>query len=146
MRYLHCFSPYTCFSAFLSYRILSTDTYTVDWWYSSLRPVRGPVARKFTGSTKIYGLYVDLRVARKSTTSPLPVGVAVPRRWFNWDNGHSVGGCSKLVNALTWWRHQMETFSALLAIWGGGGIRRSTKASDAELWCFLSSASESTVG
>ena len=30
---------------------LSTDTHTVDWWYSSVRPVRGPVARKFTGST-----------------------------------------------------------------------------------------------
>ena len=33
---------------------------------------------------------------------------------------------------LTWWRHQMETFSALLAICAGR-----TKASDAELWCFL---------
>ena len=51
---------------------LSTDTNTVDWWYSSVRPVRGPVARKFTGSTWIYGQHVDLRVARKSTTSPLP--------------------------------------------------------------------------
>ena len=30
-----------------------------------------------------------------------------------------------------WWRHQMETFSALLAICAR------TKASDAELWCFL---------
>ena len=31
-----------------------------------------------------------------------------------------------------WWRHQMETFSALLAICAG-----STVASDAELWCIL---------
>ena len=37
----------TCTRAFQ----LSTDTYIVDWWYSSVRPVRGPVARKFTGST-----------------------------------------------------------------------------------------------
>ena len=51
---------------------LSTDTNTVDWWYSSVRPVRGPVAHKFTSSTQIYGQHVDLRVARKSTTSPLP--------------------------------------------------------------------------
>ena len=40
-----------------------------------------------------------------------------------------------------WWRHKMETFSALLAICAG--IHRSrwfphTKASDAELWCFPS--------
>ena len=34
-----------------------------------------------------------------------------------------------------WWRHQMETFSALLAICH-------TKASDGELWCFLWSAPE----
>ena len=31
---------------------LSTDNNTVYWWYlSSVRPVRGPVTRKFTGST-----------------------------------------------------------------------------------------------
>ena len=45
----------------------------------------------------------------------------------------------------SWWRHQMETFSALLAICAG--IHRSPvnsphKASDAELWCFLWSAPE----
>ena len=41
---------------------------------------------------------------------------------------------------VTWWRHQMETFSLLLAL--VRGIHRSpvTKASDAELWCFLWSA------
>ena len=33
----------------------------------------------------------------------------------------------------TWWRHQMEAFSASLAL-------SLTKASDAELWCFLWSA------
>ena len=49
----------------------------------------------------------------------------------------------------TWWRHQMERFSALLAICAGNspvpagprGIPR-TKASDEELWCFLWSAPE----
>ena len=45
----------------------------------------------------------------------------------------------------TWWRHQMETFSALLAICVGNSPGTRTKASDAELWCFLSSASELTV-
>ena len=45
-------------------------------------------------------------------------------------------------NTETWWRHQMGTFSALLAICAGNSpsprwIPR-TKASDAELWCFFS--------
>ena len=42
-----------------------------------------------------------------------------------------------------WWRHQMETFSALLALCGESTAHRwipRTKASDAELWCFLWSA------
>ena len=43
-----------------------------------------------------------------------------------------------------WWRHQMEAFPALLALWGITGHRwvPLTKASDAELWCFLRSAPE----
>ena len=48
----------------------------------------------------------------------------------------------------TWWRHQMETFSALLVFCAGNSpvpgprwIPR-TKASDAEIWCFLWSAPE----
>ena len=48
---------------------------------------------------------------------------------------------------ITWWRHIMETFSALLVICVG--IHQSTvnslhkaKASDAELWCFLWSSPE----
>ena len=40
----------------------------------------------------------------------------------------------------TWWRPQMETFSALLAICAGNSPR--TKTSDEKLWCFLWSASE----
>ena len=47
------------------------------------------------------------------------------------------------------WRHQMEAISALLALCEGnppatGGFPF-TKASDAELWCFLWSAPEQTV-
>ena len=45
----------------------------------------------------------------------------------------------RLYNA--WWRHQMETFSALLALCAGNspgtGEFPSQKASDVELWCFL---------
>ena len=41
-----------------------------------------------------------------------------------------------------WWRHQMETFSALLALVRGHLWIPRTKASDAELWCFRWSASE----
>ena len=39
-----------------------------------------------------------------------------------------------------WWRHQMETFSALLVICTGNSpvpVNSPHKASDAELWCFL---------
>ena len=42
---------------------------------------------------------------------------------------------------VTWWRHQMETFSALLALYMGNspvtGEFPSQRASDAELWCFI---------
>ena len=43
---------------------------------------------------------------------------------------------------LSWWRHQMESFSALLALYAGNSPVPATKASDAELWCFLSSTPE----
>ena len=50
---------------------------------------------------------------------------------------------------VTWWRHEMKTFSALLAICAGNspvtGEFPRKKASDAELWCFLWSSPESTV-
>ena len=42
-----------------------------------------------------------------------------------------------------WWRHQMETFSALLALCAGNSPvtgEFSAKARNAELWCFLWSA------
>ena len=49
----------------------------------------------------------------------------------------------------TWWRHQMEAFSALLALCAGNspvtGEFPHTKASDAELWCFLWSTPEWTI-
>ena len=48
----------------------------------------------------------------------------------------------------TWWRHQMETWSALLTICAGNSPVSgefefpNTKASNAELWCSLWSSSE----
>ena len=44
-----------------------------------------------------------------------------------------------VILGIPWWRYQMEAFSALVAICAGWIPR--TKASDAELWCFLWSAS-----
>ena len=45
---------------------------------------------------------------------------------------------------MTWWSHQKETFSALLALCVGNSLFTgefpSKRASDAELWCFLWSA------
>ena len=52
---------------------------------------------------------------------------------------------------ISWWRHQMETFFRVtgpLILWGeftGHWWIPLTKASDAERWCFLWSASEQTV-
>ena len=50
-------------------------------------------------------------------------------------NGETDGWAGK-----TWWHHQMETFSTLLAFVRGihhWPVNSRTKASDAELWCFL---------
>ena len=41
------------------------------------------------------------------------------------------------VLSYPWWRHQMETFSALLAICAGNSPVPQTKATDAELWFFF---------
>ena len=48
-----------------------------------------------------------------------------------------------------WWRHQMETFSTLLALCTGNSLVTgefpAQRASKVELWCFIWSASEQTV-
>ena len=80
--------------------------------------------------------------------------------WYSW--GISVIGVwswrckpkfstrTKVVFCIyTWWSHQMETFSALLALCVANspvtGEFPSQRASGAELWCFLWSAHEKTV-
>ena len=54
------------------------------------------------------------------------------------------------TSATTWWHRQMETLSALLALCEGnssvtGKFPSQGNASDAKLWCFLSSTPEQTV-
>ena len=69
------------------------------------------------------------------------------RRCGIWFNGHSHHSWREW-SSYTWWRHQLEIFSALLALCAGnspvtGEFDRwipGTGASDAELWCFLWSA------
>ena len=51
-------------------------------------------------------------------------------------NCHFENLLTKAVTKITWWRHQMETFSALLAICAGN----SPGTGHAELCCFLWSA------
>ena len=52
-------------------------------------------------------------------------------------------GNRALYCIVSWWCHQMETFSELLALCVGNSlITTEFPASDAELWCFLWSASE----
>ena len=74
---------------------------------------------------------------------------------FEVEHGHNCFSCLCMPqcflacsSVMAWWRHQMETFSALLALCAGNSpvtspatIHR-TKPSDAELWCFLWSAPE----
>ena len=45
-----------------------------------------------------------------------------------------------------WWRHQMETFSALRALCARNSPVTGEFPGDAELWCFLWSAPKQTVG
>ena len=56
---------------------------------------------------------------------------------------------SRCIQEIAWRRHQMGTFSALLALWGESTGQRwipHTKASDAEFWSFLWSSPEQNVG
>ena len=62
--------------------------------------------------------------------------------------GTCSGNVISMMRPFTWWRHQMETFSALLALCEGnppvtGGLP--LRASNVGLWCFLWSAPEQTV-
>ena len=67
--------------------------------------------------------------------------------WLSWRQFH-VTGCTEAVAMMTfgskyreaflpWWRHQMETFSAILALCEGNLL---IKANDTELRCFIWSA------
>ena len=95
------------------------------------------------------------QMTRSRWRPPTPAGIGRCRHWRSTRTpscpSPSSAGCpetSPWCSDLrgTWWRHQMETFSALLAICAGKFSGRRwiprTKASDAELWCFLWSAPE----
>ena len=62
-----------------------------------------------------------------------------------WHHVAQIGVCGPEARpiSISWWCHQMETFSALLAICAGNspvsGEFPAQKASDADLWCFLCS-------
>ena len=72
------------------------------------------------------------------------------RTWFKFvaaksqQNTTKWNQCAQFIVFVIWWCHQMETFSALLAICAGNSPVTSEfpaqKARDAELWCFLWSA------
>ena len=78
LSYWYYFALHICFSAL--------DWYTFEWRYSSVQPVRGPVARKFTDSTQIYGQHVNLGSAHWSPISFIPhrIGpllISPPTHW-----------------------------------------------------------------
>ena len=68
------------------------------------------------------------------------------RIWRSITNGNEVRfsfsiQCVSYFTQTTWWRHQMETFSALLALCAGNspmtGEFPTQRSSNAELWCFF---------
>ena len=64
--------------------------------------------------------------------------------------GHQLHGVHHHIvgKGCPWWRHQMETFSASLALCEGNHwwpVIPLTKASDTKLWCFLWSATAQMV-
>ena len=73
------------------------------------------------------------------------------RPCYNLVNDASGGICTNINTLrldLSWWRHQMETFSALLAICAGnsaGPVNSPHKGQWRELWCFLWSVLEWTI-
>ena len=72
-------------------------------------------------------------------------------------NNNNIGKQYVKYCSIAWWRHEMETFSALLTVCEGNSRvtgesppppkkkKKKKKACDAELWCFLWSAPEQTV-
>ena len=55
--------------------------------------------------------------------------------------------CGDVLREISWWRHQMETFSTILAFCAGNSPVTGAfpVTSDAELWCFLRYAPQYTV-
>ena len=99
--------------------------------------------------TRNLDIFLDLRLNKRMSKRSR-------RRWFETPsrslcchlNDHSCFVVCCIEYRSPWWRHEMETFSALLAFcWGFTGHRwiSLTKASGAELWCFLWSAPEQRV-
>ena len=61
---------------------------------------------------------------------------------------HTGSGNKRKRKKTPWWRHQMETFSALLAFVTGihwSPVYSPYKGRNAELWCFLWCVSDETV-
>ena len=93
--------------------------------------------------------HIDALFQSESNAIVLPVEkttLSVDKKRFYWEKEKQpiVITLALLMFAQTpWWRHQMETFSASLAICAG--IHRwipRKKAGEAELWCFPWSAPE----
>ena len=105
-----------------------SDAYMINW----IRPSLVPVTLVFCSAPSHYvnRCWLIVHWALKNQL-----------QWnYNENSGHFVSApmCS-------WWRHQMETLSASLVLCGKFTGHRwipLTKATDAELWCFLWSVPE----
>ena len=123
----------------------------------------------FTGTARALGI----RTSATSSVTCLPWGRHLASLQLDWANSESCRPCAALVHKQQgplgtdwekrqwdtrgavikcpsmWWRHGMETLSALLALCGGnppvtGGFP-SQRGNNAERWCYLCCQPEQTV-
>ena len=141
----------------MHYLLTHYSSNQIDFFKHPIAPVRDPKSYTicFTFFVVVLSQYVAFRINR----GILAVCLEMSRKLNNSDilfrcQYYQLYGCcycrhrrrcvtSAMVSLIkncipknTWWRHQMETFSALLALCVGS----SPVTGDAELWCFFRSA------
>ena len=97
----------------------------------------------------VYYKYVDQTLFNHDVTIHWRIiGTMGAQCWLIWRNEYLLlttpyRKVATRLNPFPWWRHKMETFSALMVFCAGNSPLTCdqwiphTKASDSELWCFL---------
>ena len=128
------------------------DTSMKNWWYIGLCRAIGIIIRSDfpIWQTVLYwsgvgqGPLVLTEITPTSNECRAWISNCIQTKLWDVTAHHPCPNWNGDLSRLSWWRHEMEKFSALLVLWGHGWIPL-TKASDADLWCFLWSAPEETL-